>query len=315
MSKPILVGYDPRQADNAPVELGAAAAAFTGAPLIVATVDAGHHREHDHRTGHIDEDLPADAASALEPVEARLKEAGVSCEFRRLQSTSAARALHEAAEESGAALLVVGASRRSAVRRAVAGSTAVRLLNGAPCAVAVAPRDWTAGGGLATIGVAYVDSDEGREALRSAHFLAGRAGAKLKVYTVIKIKPSDHLDADAHQQSWEHEVKDIGDVAGEHVVLAEQHLADVVAGLGDDVPVETEALIGHPAEELVRLSGLVDLMIMGSRGYGPRRAVLLGSVSRHLMDEAASPAIVLPRGVEGAFESLLADSGSVGANA
>ena len=53
----------------------------------------------------------------------------------------------------------------------------------------------------------------------------------------------------------------------------------------------------------------------GRRGYGPRRAVLLGSVSRHLMDEAASPAIVLPRGVEGAFESLLADSGSVGANA
>src|SRR4051812_8733480 len=140
MSKAILVGFDPRQADQAPVELGAAAARFTGAPLIVVTVDGGHHRRHDHRTGHIDEDLGADAAAAaLEPVEAGLKEAGVAFEFRRLQGSSAARALHEAAEESGAALMVVGASRRSAIGRAAVGSTAVRLLHGAPCAVAVAP--------------------------------------------------------------------------------------------------------------------------------------------------------------------------------
>src|SRR3954462_15523027 len=139
MSKPILVGYDPRQADNAPVELGAAAARFTGAPLLVVTVDAGHHRRHDHRTGHIDDDLAAGNDHALEPVVGKLKESGVTAEFRRVQSTSAARALHEAAEESGAALLVVGASRRSSLSRVAAGSTAVRLLNGAPCAVAVAP--------------------------------------------------------------------------------------------------------------------------------------------------------------------------------
>jgi hypothetical protein len=36
--------------------------------------------------------------------------------------------------------------------------------------------------------------------------------------------------------------------------------------------------------------------------------VLLGSVSRRLLDEAQSPTVVLPRGVEGALESLLAES-------
>jgi nucleotide-binding universal stress UspA family protein len=107
----------------------------------------------------------------------------------------------------------------------------------------------------------------------------------------------------------------MSDVAGEHVILAEQHLREVVATLGGDVVVETDAFIGHPAEELVHMSEFVDLMVVGSRGYGPRRAVLLGSVSRHLMNEAACPVIVLPRGVEGAFESLLGDSGSVGASA
>jgi nucleotide-binding universal stress UspA family protein len=312
MSKPILVGYDPRQADDAPVEFGAAAARFTGAPLIVATVDAGHHARHDHRTGHIDDDLVADSATAVESVEARLKDAGVAVECRRLQSSSAARALHEAAEESGAALLVVGASRRSAAGRAVVGSTGVRLLHGAPCAVAVAPRDWTPKERLDTIGVAYVDSDEGREALRSAHALAGRAGAKLKVFTVVKTTASTHLETDARQASWEHERKDMIDVEGGHLVVAEEHLRDVIADLGGDVAVEAEAFNGHPADEIVRLSGLVDLMVVGSRGYGPRRAVLLGSVSRRLMDEAASPTLVLPRGVEGALESLLAESGPAG---
>jgi len=313
MSKPILVGYDPRQADYAPVQLGAAAARFTGAPLIVATVEGAHHRGHDPRTGHVDEDLVADAASGLEPVEAKLKDAGVTCEFRRLQSTSAARALHEAAEELGAALLVVGASRRSAVGRAAVGSTGVRLLHGAPCAVAVAPHDWAPKGHLDTVGVAYVDSDEGRAALSSAHLLASRAGAKLKVFTVVKITPSTHLEADAYQASWEHEVKDMTDVEGGHLIAAEKHLRELVAGLGGDVPADAEAFTGQPAEELVRLSGLVDLMVVGSRGYGPRRAVLLGGVSRRLMDEAASPTIVLPRGVEGGLRSLLAEAVPVGA--
>jgi len=274
---------------------------------VVATVEAGHSG-HDHKTGHIDDDLAAETTGATDPVKLRLEETGVLAEFRSLQSSSAARALHEAAEESNAGLLVVGASRRSAVGRAVAGSTGVRLLHGAPCPVALAPRDWKPGGGLKTVGVAYVDSDEGREALRAAHLLAGRAGATLKVFTVIKITPSTHLEAQGQQASWEPEVRDMTDVEGSHRLAAEAHVRAVVAELGGDVAVEAEAFTGHPAEEIVRLSAVVDLMVVGSRGYGPRRAVLLGSVSRRLMEESASPALVLPRGVEGAVESLLAAS-------
>jgi hypothetical protein len=38
MSKPILVGYEPKTRDRAPVRFAVAAARFTGAPLIVACV-------------------------------------------------------------------------------------------------------------------------------------------------------------------------------------------------------------------------------------------------------------------------------------
>ena len=37
-------------------------------------------------------------------------------------------------------------------------------------------------------------------------------------------------------------------------------------------------------------------MVVGSRGYGPLKAVLLGGVSGQLIRSAACPVIVVPRG-------------------
>jgi nucleotide-binding universal stress UspA family protein len=60
-----------------------------------------------------------------------------------------------------------------------------------------------------------------------------------------------------------------------------------------------------PAHELAAQSELVDLMVVGSRGYGPRAAVLLGSVTHTLLRKAACPVVVLPRGSRG-LEPLFA---------
>jgi nucleotide-binding universal stress UspA family protein len=102
--------------------------------------------------------------------------------------------------------------------------------------------------------------------------------------------------------------RDLVDVEGEHRLEAESQLRDVVAELEGDVPVEAEALVGDPAEVLRDFSKGLDLLVVGSRGYGPLRAVLLGSVSRRLMTEAHCPVIVVPRGVEAALEALLEES-------
>ena len=40
----------------------------------------------------------------------------------------------------------------------------------------------------------------------------------------------------------------------------------------------------------------IDLMVLGSRGYGPARRVLLGSNAARLLSAAPCPAIVFPRG-------------------
>jgi nucleotide-binding universal stress UspA family protein len=313
MSKSVLVGYDPREHDRAPVQFAVAVARFTAAPLVVACVEAGAGvipvsagQSLPYAVTQTDGDLVADCSETIDEIAASLENEGIPVACRRLRSTSAARALHELAEDEDAGLLVVGSSRRAAPERLLLGSTAERLIHGAPCPVALVPRSWSRAGGIHTIGVAYVDSEEGREALRGAHALARRAGARLRVVTVVKERLSMFLHAEAPAEG--RFGKSVEDVEGEYMLQAERRAREEVAALGGDVPVEVEVLAGDPAEVLVGLSDSFDLLVCGSRGYGPMRAVLLGSVSRHLATEAHCPVIVLPRGVEASLESLLAEA-------
>ena len=58
-------------------------------------------------------------------------------------------------------------------------------------------------------------------------------------------------------------------------------------------------MAGSAGHELAAQSERVDLMVVGSRGYGPRAAVLLGGVTHTLLRKAACPVVVLPRGSRG----------------
>ena len=61
------------------------------------------------------------------------------------------------------------------------------------------------------------------------------------------------------------------------------------------------------AEQLAERSAGVNLMVVGSRGYGPLHSVLVGGVSGRLMRSAQCPTIVVPRGVESPLDALFAD--------
>jgi nucleotide-binding universal stress UspA family protein len=311
VSKPIVAGYDPRTSDRAPVDFAITVARFTGARLLVASVQAGPPVIPIPATplpaavpsGQIDEDLVGDCTRTVEELERELGAAGVQAECRKLQSTSAARALHELAEDEEAGLLVVGSSREGAAGRILMGSTATRLVHGAPCPVAVVPRRWEARPAFSTVGVAYVDSEEAREALHAAQALARRVGAKLRVLTVVKVDPV--LNPETEPGTDVRPGKDLTSVEGEERVRAERSLRDAVAGLGRDVEVEVDAFVGEPAEVLIDLSQSLDVLVCGSRGYGPIRSVMLGSVSRRVANEAHCPVIVVPRGVKTSLEDLV----------
>jgi nucleotide-binding universal stress UspA family protein len=76
----------------------------------------------------------------------------------------------------------------------------------------------------------------------------------------------------------------------------EQQMRDAIASLGPGVDVSGRLLDGDPSTALVDASKELDLLTLGSRGYGPVRAVLLGSVSRAVVREGACSVVVLPRG-------------------
>jgi nucleotide-binding universal stress UspA family protein len=59
------------------------------------------------------------------------------------------------------------------------------------------------------------------------------------------------------------------------------------------VDVRTVVAEGNPAQVLIERSKDADLIVLGSRGHGGFRGMLLGSVSQHLVAHAACPVVVV----------------------
>jgi nucleotide-binding universal stress UspA family protein len=57
-----------------------------------------------------------------------------------------------------------------------------------------------------------------------------------------------------------------------------------------------EALTGKPAQALSERAADLDLLVVGSRGWGPVRRLLLGSTSEQVVRDAPSSVLVVPRG-------------------
>jgi nucleotide-binding universal stress UspA family protein len=209
--------------------------------------------------------------------------------FRALAETSPARALHAAAEEADAALIVVGSTHRHALQRVVPGTTADQVVHAAPCAVAVAPRGY-AGREREHFGVVGAAVDGGDETDRIARVAAGiarGAAAALRLITVTGARePEGQLYAGplGYRAS--------RDAMREQMTIT---LGRAASAAGAGLRVELTPLEGHAADALVGASHELDLLIVGSRGFGPLRRVVLGSVSSRVMWRSACPALVIPR--------------------
>jgi nucleotide-binding universal stress UspA family protein len=203
---------------------------------------------------------------------------------------SAAAGLYAASQEEDTQLIVVGSSERSGLDRVFPGSTANRLLSGSPVAVAIAPAgyaDRQPDEGAVACG--YDGSPAAREALKWTAEFARRGRRPLRVLAVQRRLAFGHVGATGAfgANSANDELR-----AG----LAED-LEQAVADLPIE-SVESEILEGDPVHRLVEGSAGVALLVLGSRGYGPMRTVLLGSVAAGVARTAACPVLVVPSGVE-----------------
>jgi nucleotide-binding universal stress UspA family protein len=196
---------------------------------------------------------------------------------------SPARVLTEAAEREDADIVVVGSPHRGPVGRALIGSVAERLLHGASCAVMVAPRGFAERrhASPSVVAVAYDGSSESKTALNHAGAIARAAEATLRVLYVeepLAVMPG---------------------IAAYTPPLApnpDEIVAEATAAVGPGVGTEGRALAGPAASTLAEAcEDGVDLLVVGSRRYGPLGRVLLGSVSTALLRKAPCPVLVAPR--------------------
>jgi len=228
-----------------------------------------------------------------EAAEATLAEVGDVAERVAVGSSSAARGLHDLAEQENADLIVVGSCHSGRVGRVLAGSVGERLLHGAPCGVAIAPRGFGDGdtAAISVVGVGYDGGPESRAALAGAVELARAVGASVRIIALVK--PPERLGGKAAPVP-----------AGEWAPLAgirtelQSAVDEAVAEFPPDVEVSADVISGK-AEDLGEQEG-VDLLVIGSRGYGPMRRALLGSTSIPLVRHATYPLIVFARGARAA---------------
>ena len=279
----IVVGFDGRDEGRDALALGRDLAAAESAELEVAVVDS-------------DPPLPNPPSAYEAAVRKRFDELFGEASFelddsefarREIRYVSPARGLNELAERERVDLIVIGSTHRGPIGSVFLGAVGERLLNGAPCPVAVAPRGYAARehSGLGVIGVGYDGTPEARLALHFAEELARLLGGSLRLVAAIRsgeTRPARISGTDL----------------GYSAVLrerAEELLAEGMASVGQDLEVDAAVVEGEPAAVLADQGVELDLLVLGSRGYGPIRRTLLGGVSAAVMRNTPCPVLLVPR--------------------
>ncbi len=296
MYKQIVIGYDGSAQAGDAVAFAKQLAGATGASLTAVTV-----LQFDPIWG-----APYPNLANLDAeLERRLEDAGGAQAIAAdtVEASSPARGLHEYAERSDADLVVLGSAHYGKVGQILAGSVAMSLLTGSPCAIAIAPLGYAdrASAGIEEVAVGYDAQPESRAALADAIELARATVAPLKVVSVAAPAPAIYgagTGAGVGLQELQDAIRS----------ATQDRLDEAVASVPNDVRVETVLAEGEVARALAR-TAVADsgVLVVGSRAYGPVRRVLLGSVSTELVRSAPCPLIVHPR-------PALADAGAPAAD-
>jgi nucleotide-binding universal stress UspA family protein len=193
--------------------------------------------------------------------------------------------LRKTAAHDHAAMIVLGPTHHHLLR--TMRGTARHVLDGAGCPVAVAPAGYAEArhGDLRRIGVGFEPTADASHALDFACELAGRAnGSLVAVGVALPLAPFAFDDP-----------RDPTPYVDQQRKMVQGGLERELARRPSTVSCRAEARIGDPVVELADLSHGLDLLVCGSHGRGPLRAVLLGSVTERLLRVAACPVVIVPR--------------------
>jgi len=229
------------------------------------------------------------AETPLDELVQQLVSMGVAARWRQ-QLGIPSRLINRAAEELGADLVTLGAYGRTGLAEILLGSTAQRVVEGAPCPVLTVhpvPSRPYAPKGMRHI-LAPVDfSLCSLDALDYAAQLATQFGAMLTVLHVMepvlfeRERAADSLAVAPHQRE-----------------RAAARLADLCHELqGQGIAVETAIDGGNTAEAILTGTNRrgCDLVVMGTRGRRGLTSLIGGSVAEGVLRQATVPVLTVKR--------------------
>jgi nucleotide-binding universal stress UspA family protein len=286
----IVVAYDGSDRAEDALALALRLCAPESAVLTLASVRV---RARPWSHGHAGDPLPGPDA-VTDGTETMLADArhlvppGIRVRVRELVSGSPSRAITELAAAEEADLVVVGSSSHARDGTVATERTAGRLLHGAPCAVAIPPAGARDRGPFRHVGVAFDGSPESHAAVAAAYALAARDGAAV---TVVRALP-EVAPAELGGSAVEREQR-------RRRLRAQEELEAVAEAAPAGVNPRTVLAHGVP-QDVIRATcaGVTDLLITGSRGYGPLKCAFVGSVSETLVEGAPHPVVVVARAPE-----------------
>lgn len=199
----------------------------------------------------------------------------------RVEAGRPAERLVAAAEEEDAALVVVGTHGDGVGRATLLGSVSLATVRGAPCPVVVVPPGMAVAEGAPLAGERVLCGVESADDAGCA-LLAARLADDLDLpLTLAHILRAEHVGAAAPPAT-----SSPREGEGRAVLRA---VTEIVPGAPD-----RRLCTGDPAEELDALAARerAAMVVVGTRGYGPLRSALLGSVSRRLACHGSRPLMV-----------------------
>lgn len=281
----LIVGYDGGSTGRDALHFGVRWAMASGDRLVVVTVHPG---AADPGIQRVDAEW---AAYEREQAQAVLEEAktllpgSVDAEFVRVDASSSSAGLYRLVE-GGGTMLVLGARKARGLRRTYPGTTAERMLHGASIPVTVVPSDYAKQPlePLRRVVVAFVDTPDGHAAVETAARIAKHLSGELTVLTVVPDTRVSPAMGEPHRFATDQDA--------DYRTALDAAVASVDAG----VTVTGRLMQGPVIEALVDIEPAeADLLLLGSRGYGPLASVLLGGVSSRVVRHARVPLGVVPR--------------------
>ena len=129
-------------------------------------------------------------------------------------------------------------------------------------------------------------SKQAYDAVKDAVYLARLSGAELHILIVVDL----NKEVAAFEQ-----VSLSGYVPAELKEGAYNLLTELMHEIPREVKAKAKVEVGTPAEVIVETAqdGEFDLIVMGSRGFGTLKSLIMGSVSQYVLQHAHCPVLVV----------------------